>query len=300
MSGAGQVVLITGAGSGFGELAGKSLAVAGHTVYASMRDLTGAGVEKVREYAAFAKEKGAKLLTVELDVSSQESADKAVKQVVAEQGSIDVVIHNAGHMTFGPLEAYTPEQMASVYDINVVSTQRVNRAALPVMRKQGSGLLIWNSSSSAAGGTPPYLGPYFAAKAGMDALAVAYARELTPWGIETSIVSPGAFTKGTNHFASASAPADEAVAAEYDKGKFKGFSERVKKAFVSIVPEDAEVQTVADAMVAIVNTPRGQRPFRVGIDRTDDGSLVVNPMLDRVRAELLRRVGLGDLLQVAM
>lgn len=62
--------------------------------------------------------------------------------------------------------------------MNVLSTQRVNRAALPQLRKQGRGLLVWVSSSSVAGGTPPYLSPYFAAKAGMDVLAVLYAREL--------------------------------------------------------------------------------------------------------------------------
>ena len=291
-----QVILITGASSGFGELAAKALAKSGHTVYASMRDLAGTNAEKASAYADFAKENGVDLLTVELDVGSQQSADHAIEKVLKSQGRLDVVIHNAGHMTFGPLEAYTPEQIASEYDINVVSTQRVNRAALPIMRKQRSGLLIWNSSSSAAGGTPPYLGPYFAAKAGMDALAVAYARELTRWGIETSIVVPGAFTKGTNHFANASAPDDKARAAEYENGPFQGFGEQVKKAFASIVPEDADVSTVADAMVAIVNAPRGQRPFRVGIDATDDGSMVVNPILDRVRAEMLRRVGLADLL----
>jgi NAD(P)-dependent dehydrogenase (short-subunit alcohol dehydrogenase family) len=84
----------------------------------------------------------------------------------------------------------------------VLSTQRVNRAALPQLRKQRRGLLVWVSSSSVAGGTPPYLSPHFAAKAGMDALAVVYTRELVRWGIETSIIVPGAFTGGTNHFAS--------------------------------------------------------------------------------------------------
>ena len=291
-----EVILITGASSGFGELAAKALARSGHIVYASMRDTAGKSAEKVRELAAYSAEHHCDLLTTELDVSSQESADKAVQTIVAGQGRIDVVVHNAGHMTFGPLEAFTPEQIASEYDINVVSTQRVNRAALPIMRKQRSGLLIWNSSSSAAGGTPPYLGPYFAAKAGMDALAVAYARELTRWGIETSIVVPGAFTKGTNHFANASAPEDKARLAEYEDGPFDGFGEQVKTAFASIVPEDADVSTVADAMVAIVNAPRGKRPFRIGVDPTNDGSMVVNPILDRVREEMLRRVGLGDLL----
>src|SRR6476659_10604515 len=90
-------------------------------------------------------------------------------------------MHNAGHMSFGPAEAFTPEQLAELYDVNVLSTQRVNRAALPQLRKQGRGLLVWVSSSSSAGGTPPYLAPYFAAKAGMDAMAVVYARELTRW-----------------------------------------------------------------------------------------------------------------------
>lgn len=75
-------------------------------------------------------------------------------------------------MVFGPAEAFTPEQLAELYDVNVLSTQRVNRAALPQLRKQRRGLVIWVSSSSSAGGTPPYLAPYFAAKAGMDALAV--------------------------------------------------------------------------------------------------------------------------------
>ena len=90
-----------------------------------------------------------------------------------------MVVHNAGHMVFGPAEAFTPEQLAELYDINVLSTQRVNRAILPQLRKQRNGLLVRVSSSSSAGGTPPYLAPYFAAKAGMDAMAVIYARELT-------------------------------------------------------------------------------------------------------------------------
>jgi NAD(P)-dependent dehydrogenase (short-subunit alcohol dehydrogenase family) len=79
----------------------------------------------------------------------------------------------------------------------VLSTQRVDRASLPQLRKQGRGLVVWVSSSSTRGGTPPYLSPYFAAKPAMDSLAVSYAGELARWGIETSIVVPGAFTKGT-------------------------------------------------------------------------------------------------------
>jgi NAD(P)-dependent dehydrogenase (short-subunit alcohol dehydrogenase family) len=207
-----------------------------------------------------------------------------------------VVIHNAGHMVFGPAEAFTPEQFAELYDVNVLSTQRVNRAALPQLRRQGKGLVIWVSSSSSAGGTPPYLAPYFAAKAAMDALAVVYARELTRWGIETSIIVPGAFTGGTNHFARAGSPADKARAAEYEAGPYAGFADQVLKGFASIVPADADVSAVANAIVRVVDTPFGKRPFRVHVDPTQDGAEVVNAVSDRVRAELLRRIGLGDLL----
>ncbi len=243
-----------------------------------------------------AADHGADLRTIELDVAAEASATAAIEQIVAAHGRLDVVIHNAGHMVFGPAEAFTPEQLAELYDVNVLSTQRVNRAALPQLRKQRRGLVIWVSSSSSAGGTPPYLAPYFAAKAGMDALAVVYARELTRWGIETSILVPGAFTGGTNHFAHAGSPADKARAAEYEAGPYAGFADEVRKGFASIVPADADVSAVAEAIVRVVETPFGRRPFRVHVDPTQDGAEVVNAVSDRVRAELLRRIGLGDLL----
>ena len=203
-----QIVLVTGASSGFGRLAANAVARGGHTVYAAMRETAGRNAPQVTDVKVYAAKEGVDLRAIELDVGSQPSVDRAVAEIMARHGRIDVIVHNAGHMAFGPAEAFTPEQFAEFYDVNVLSTQRVNRAALPHMRRRGEGLLIWVSSSSSAGGTPPYLSPYFAAKAGMDALAVQYARELTRWGIETSIVVPGAFTSGTNHFAHSGSPAD--------------------------------------------------------------------------------------------
>jgi NAD(P)-dependent dehydrogenase (short-subunit alcohol dehydrogenase family) len=290
------VIVITGASSGFGALTARRLVVAGHTVYASMRDTAGQNARKVEEVKKFAKENKVDLRSIELDVTSQASVDAAIQKIVDENKRLDVVIHNAGHMVFGPAEAFTPEQLAELYDINVLSAQRVNRAALPQLRKQRNGLLVWVSSSSSAGGTPPYLAPYFAAKAGMDALAVVYARELTRWGIETSIIVPGAFTRGTNHFANAGSPSDKERVAEYEAGPYKGFADDIMKGFTSIVPPEADVSAVAEAIVKVVDTPFGKRPFRVHVDPTQDGAEVVNAVSDRVRAELLRRIGLGDLL----
>jgi NAD(P)-dependent dehydrogenase (short-subunit alcohol dehydrogenase family) len=293
------VILVTGASSGFGRLTAEALAKAGHTVYASMRDVAGRNAKNAAEMAKTSARDGFDLRAIELDVQSEPSANAAVEKIIAASGRIDVIVHNAGHMMFGPAESFTPEQFAQQYDVNVLGTQRVNRAVLPYMRRQKQGLLVWVSSSSSAGGTPPYLSPYFAAKAAMDALAVQYARELSRWGVETSIVVPGAFTKGTNHFAHSGRPADAARLAEYEAGPYKGFGEEVQKAFAAIVPDDADVAGVADAIVDIVNMPFGKRPFRVHYDPTQDGADVGFTVLDRLRAEMLHRVGLADLLTPA-
>jgi NAD(P)-dependent dehydrogenase (short-subunit alcohol dehydrogenase family) len=291
-----QVIVITGASSGFGALAARALAHAGHTVYATMRETIGRNAPQVAEVARYAAKHGVDLKTVELDVASDPSVQSGIANIVADNGRLDVVIHNAGHMLFGPAEAFTPEQFAELYDINVLSTQRVNRAALPQMRRQGRGLVVWMSSSSTRGGTPPYLSPYFAAKAAMDSLAVSYASELARWGIETSIIVPGAFTKGTNHFAHAGSPADKARAAEYDEGPYAGLPDQSLKGLASHEPPDADVGAVADEVVKVVDTPFGRRPFRTHVDPSQDGCEIVNGVADRVRAEMFRRIGLEDLL----
>ncbi|MEH6421676.1 SDR family oxidoreductase [Pseudomonas sp. CGJS7] len=291
-----QIVLITGASSGFGALAARALARAGHTVYASMRERAGRNATQAQAALDYATQHNVDLRTLELDIASQDSADAAIAQILAEHGRLDVLVHNAGHMAFGPAEAFAPEQFAQLYDSNVLGAQRVNRAALPQLRAQRRGLLLWVSSSSARGGTPPYLAPYFAAKAAMDSLAVSYAGELARWGIETSILVPGAFTSGTNHFAHAGAPSDRVRAADYDAGPTAGFGEEILRKLAATVPEDADVATVAEAMVAIVERPHGKRPFRVHVDPADDGSATVSAVADRIRAEFLRRVDLADLL----
>ncbi|KAA5845387.1 SDR family oxidoreductase [Pseudomonas chlororaphis] len=295
-----SVILITGASSGFGALTARALADAGHIVYASMRETLGRNAPQVAEVRRYADEHRVDLRSVELDVASSASVEAGVARIVADCGRLDVIIHNAGHMAFGPAEAFTPEQFAQLYDINVLSTQRVNRAALPQLRKQGRGLVLWISSSSARGGTPPYLAPYFAAKAAMDSLAVSYAGELARWGVETSIIVPGAFTQGTNHFAHSGAPADQARAAEYNQGPYAGVPEQALNGLAALEPADADVTEVAKAIVEIVGLPFGSRPLRRHIDPSQDGAEIVNAMADRVRAEMFRRIGLEDLLKPAV
>lgn len=290
-----KIVLISGASSGFGALTARALADAGHIVYAGMRDVGGRNANAATEAKQYSTGHGVDLRTVELDVSSDESAQRAVRTVVAEQGRLDVLIHNAGHMVTGPAEAFTPSQLADLYDTNVIGTQRLNRAALPQLREQQDGLLLWVGSSSSRGGTPPYLAPYFAAKAAMDALATSYALEVSRFGIESTIVVPGSFTHGTNHFAHSGKPASADIVAAYET-RYAGLMDQVSQKLRELEPAWADVAEVAKAIVTVVDTDKGKRPFRVHIDPSDDGAAVVNAVADRIRAEFLRRVGLDDLL----
>jgi NAD(P)-dependent dehydrogenase (short-subunit alcohol dehydrogenase family) len=291
-------IIITGASSGFGAMTARALADAGHSVWAGMRDIANRNQEAAADAVDYATSNGVDLRPVEMDVSDEESVAAAVQTILEVAGRIDVVIHNAGHMVLGPTEAFTPEQLAAVYDTNVLSTQRVNRAVLPHLRKQRDGLVVWVGSTSTRGGTPPYLAPYFAAKAGEDSLAVSYAAELARFGIDTTIVLPGSFTTGTNHFANAGHAADEGVVAEYNE-LYSGLMDQVAKKLADLAPPDADPSEVARAIVQVVDMPKGQRPFRVHIDPADDGAETVNRVGDLVRRDFFHRTGLDDLLAPA-
>ena len=293
-----KVVLVTGASSGFGAMTARALADAKHVVHAGMRDIGGRNAQAAEAARRYAAEHSVTLRPIVMDVSDQASVDGAVAAVLAEAGRIDVVIHNAGHMVLGPTEAFTPEQVAAVYDTNVLSTQRVNRAVLPAMRAQRDGLVLWVGSSSSRGGTPPYLGPYFAAKAAVDALAVSYAAELTRFGIETTIVVPGSFVSDTNHFANAGRSADEYIATAYE-AEYPALTDEVSKKLAELAPDDADPFEVARQIVKVVDTPKGSRPFRVYVDPVDDGAEDVFRVGDRVRQWFYQRIGLPELLSVS-
>lgn len=294
----GKSIVVTGASSGFGAMTVRELAMGGHTVFAGMRQLDTKNARAAADAATFASEHSVDLRPIELDVSDQQSVDEAIEKMIVAVGHVDVVVHNAGHMVLGPTESFTPEDLAQAYDVNVLSTQRVNRAVLPHMRERGDGLLVWVGSTSTRGGTPPYLAPYFAAKAAEDSLAVSYAAELVRFGIETTIIVPGSFTTGTNHFANAGQPTDADTASAYE-ARYGGLVDQVTEKLNELSPSSADPNEVARAIREVVDTPKGQRPFRVHVDPANDGAEEVNGVGDRVRREFYDRLGLSDLLRVS-
>jgi hypothetical protein len=107
--------------------------------------------------------------------------------------------------------------------------------------------------------------------------------ELAQWNIETTIIVPGAFTSGTNHFANAGKPGDSNRAGEYAAGPTATLGEEIMRGFASTAVPNADITEVANAIVGSLGAPFGKRPFRVHIDPATDGAEVVNGVADRVR-----------------
>jgi NAD(P)-dependent dehydrogenase (short-subunit alcohol dehydrogenase family) len=291
-----KVIVVTGAGTGMGRLTARSLALAGHTVYASMRGIDSRNADKAAEVRAFAEEHKVDLKVLELDILSAESAQAAAVTVHAEQGRVDVLVHNAAHLYFGITEAFTPEQILQGLDTNVVGALRVNRAFLPIMRRQRSGLLIWVGSGSTRV-VPPFLGPYTAAKAAFDSFAESVSYETIKFGIDTTIVMPGIFVEGTAHFPKAEGPRETEVQQQYLE-IYQPYLERNEAASrgMTLPGLTADVQGVADEIVRVVDLPAGNRPFRTTVDYTGVGDIPVNEAAAQSRRQFVTRLGFEDLL----
>src|ERR1700733_9355319 len=187
-----QVVLVTGASTGFGRLFTETLARNGYTVFATMRDPKGKNAKNAAEIEALAKKESLPIHILELDVTKEDSVNKAISAAVDRAGRLDVVINNAGFPIIGLLETITVEQAQSQFDTNFFGCVRVNRAALPQMRKQKSGLLL-HISSGAGRLVFPTFGLYCASKFALEAFSEAYNYELAGQGIQSVRIHPGAY-----------------------------------------------------------------------------------------------------------
>ncbi len=292
-----STVLITGAATGIGNLTAKALARAGHRAYATMRAPAGRNAPRAQELRDFAATEGVDLRVLELDVASQESADAAVRAVVAESGGPDVVIHNAGHLLVGYVEAFTAEEIAHLIDVNALGVQRLNRAALPYLRERGRGTLLYVGSTIPVT-TPPFLGPYVVSKAAMDSLALVTSYEVSQFGIETVIVMPGAFTQGTDHFPKAGRAADTAVAEAYKT--LDPLVARNEQATASLFTPGTEADpvVVAEEITRLLALPYGERPFRSVVDLTNSKVEQANAAVTQARTDFVRRMGFGEVLEL--
>lgn len=176
------VCLVTGSSRGFGRLICEHLAASGHCVYASMRETSGPGADL-----------GETCELLELDVTDGDSVERAVQRIVDREGRLDVVVNNAGYVLWGPIEETPVEAIQREFDVNVFGALRVVRAAAPVMRRQGSGVVVQMSSISGRVIAGPFWGHYAASKFALEAFSEALAYELHPFDVRVVLVEPGSY-----------------------------------------------------------------------------------------------------------
>jgi len=282
-----QMVLVTGASTGFGRLIAETLARHGHTVFATMRDPGGRNSKNAEEIRALAKRESLHLQVLELDVTDDASVERAVRSVVEQAGRIDVAINNAGYVLAGLAEAATTEQAQRIMDTNFFGAVRVNRAVLPQMRRQRGGLLL-HISSGAGRVVIQSFGFYCASKFALEALAESYHYELAAQGIESSIVEPGAYQ--TPILGNIVRAADQERTETY--GAAKAIAGKVSGVLTAAA---GNAQEVADAVLQIVETPAGQKKLRYRVSAASLGVDEINAVSESVQAKVLEVFGLaGD------
>ncbi len=281
-----QVVFITGSSTGFGRLFTETLARKGHTVFATMRDPGGRNAKNAGEIRALAEKESLPVHVLEMDVTDDASVERAVDAAVGKAGRIDVAINNAGYYLSGLEEAVTTEQAQRLMDTNFIGPVRVNRAVLPHMRRQRSGVLI-HVSSGAGRVVIPSAGFYCASKFALEALAEAYSYELGGQGIESVILQPGQYE--TPVFGNTVRGADEARASTY--GAAKEIPAKINGALSSTA---GNAQEVADEVLRIIETPAGEKQLRYFIGPQDFGVNEINALSKRVQTSVLEAFGLAD------
>jgi NAD(P)-dependent dehydrogenase (short-subunit alcohol dehydrogenase family) len=282
-----QVVLITGASTGFGRLFTETLARKGHTVFATMRDRGGRNAKNASEIRTLAQNESLPIHVLEMDVTDDASVERAIDAAVSKAGRIDVAINNAGYFLTGLEEAVTTEQARRLMDTNFLGPVRVNRAVLPHMRRQRGGVLM-HISSAAGRVVVPSTGFYCASKFALEALAEAYSYELAAQGIESVIVQPGAYE--TPVFGNTVTAADESRTSTY--GAVRELPAKINAALASGA---GNAQEVADAVLRIIETPAGEKQLRYFVSPQKYGVDEINAVSKQVQGSVLEALGIaGD------
>lgn len=238
-------VLITGIAGGFGKPTALALLARGYGVAGSVRSRSGKNAATVAEL------EGAGAKIVEMDVTDAASTERGVAEAISQLGGLDILFNNAGIGSYGIQELMSPEDMARVFDVNVM------RAALPHMRAQGRGTVLYTSSLIGRIATPFY-GTYSASKWALEAIVECYRTELSGFGIESCLIEPGAMP--TAFFDGLVAPNDAAREAEYgDFAAVPAMSNAALAQLLEATPMQRP-ERIAEAVVVLLDMPFGEKP----------------------------------------
>ena len=238
-----SVVMITGCSrpTGFGQLTALAFARAGHQVYATMRKPErGAVLEKQ------AAAEGLALHVIEQDVTDPASNRRAVEAVLERSGRLDVLVNNAAVSAFGALETVSDEKYRSVLETNFFGSVDATRAALPAMREQGGGRIIFVTSLAGCIGLPGETA-YAASKFAVEGMAEGLSYEVKRFGIDVSIVAPSFFNTGMS--------ASTDVEGHYEKGTpYDAFNEQIVASTTDGENAGEDPELVADMILEAATT----------------------------------------------
>jgi NADP-dependent 3-hydroxy acid dehydrogenase YdfG len=281
-----RIILVTGASSGFGCDTAETLAAAGHAVFAGVRDPAGRNRDVARTL------RSRSIQVVDLDVTSDAGVATAIAALLAKsRGRLDVVVNNAGIAAAGVSESFTPEQVRTLFEVNVVGVHRLLRATLPALRAARDGLVV-NIGSILGRVTFPFFGLYGASKFAVEALTDSYRNELSRLGVDVVLIQPSAYP--TNMYASIQQPADAPRAAAY--GEIGAIPARMLATFMRMfgAADAPRTHDVAEAIAALVGQAKGTRPDRLVVGRPF-GADAVNAAVAPIQRHVVESLGLGAL-----
>ncbi|WP_035644272.1 SDR family oxidoreductase [Flavobacterium sp. ASV13] len=262
-----KTIFITGTSTGFGKLTAVTLANAGHSVIAGMRNTKDKNAIPAKELEAIEN-----IEVVDIDITDDASVREAVEKILIKYGKIDVLINNAAVSGFGLLEGYSIDQVRKMFDVNVYSVLRMYQAVLPSMRKEKNGLVI-NITTGASGHTLPFMIPYIASKLVVESFTEGLQDELAAYGIENVSIQPGVYPTEMNNGSKAGIHADKAeIIEEYGEAASEKFNALGTALFGKMAQFDMNPQTIADGILELVSMKKGERPLRFPLDAIAQGT----------------------------
>jgi len=247
-----KAVVITGASTGIGAACAWHLDRLGFTVFA--------GVRRIEDGEAVKAQASGRLQPILLDVTDAGSIEQARRQITGQVGprGLAGLVNNAGIAVAGPLEAVPIADLRRQFEVNVIGQVAVTQAFLPLLRT-GRGRIV-NMGSIAGRAAMPVMGPYSASKFALEALTDALRLEVQQWGIQVSIVEPGAIATPIWTKSGAKAEELETVTSEELKrlyaGVIAGVRARVAEAAARAIPAEAVSDAVVHALTAAVPKTR--------------------------------------------
>lgn len=242
-----RTALVTGASSGIGRATAQALHAAGFVTYATARrpdalaDLAREGIEVLR-----------------LDVTEPRSIDEAVAEIERRHGGLDVLVNNAGYGPLGPVEEFPLDAWRLLFETNVFGLVRVAQAALPGMRRRGTGRLI-NVGSMGGEFTSALGGAYHASKYSVEALSDALRVEVRPFGVRVVIIQPGPVRTPMAHAAADIRAADGSV--------YGPAIEHMAQSAVALIQRGRGIESPETVAQVIVKAAQARRPkarYKVG------------------------------------